>query len=168
MKECCKEDIAYLRQKVSKIPSSLRILRKGSDGNGFVKISASWSLVSTYSKDTTFFSTWSLRKWCRISMCLVLECKTWFFVRLIALVLSHLIGTQPSFKSYSRSCCLVHKIWEQQLPAATYSASAVERATLCCFLLCHEIKQFPKKMTCTTCAFSIWLATSKIGIRKPN
>jgi len=99
VKEYYKENIAYLRQEVSKIPSSLQILRKGSDGSGFVKISASWSLVSTYSKDTSFFSTWSLRKWCRISICLVRECKTGFFVRLMALVLSHLIGTQPSFKS---------------------------------------------------------------------
>ena len=94
VKEYYKENIAYLRQEVSKIPSSLQILRKGSDGSGSVNISASWNLVSTYSKDTSFFSTWSLRKWCWISICLVLECKTGFFVRLIALlVLSHLIGT---------------------------------------------------------------------------
>jgi len=41
VKEYYKENIAYLRQEVSKIPSSLQILRKGSDGSGSVNISAS-------------------------------------------------------------------------------------------------------------------------------
>ena len=39
--------------------------------SGLVKIFANWSSVLTPSSDISFLATWSLRKWWRISMCLV-------------------------------------------------------------------------------------------------
>jgi len=123
--------------------------------------------MSMYSNVTSFFSTWSIRKWCRISICLVLECKTGFLVRLITLVLSNLIGTQLSFKLVKK-LFLIHKIWDQQLPAATYSATAVERTTLCCFLLCHEIKQFPNKWHLQLVPFRSDLQPAKSESKNPT
>ena len=91
------------------------------------------------------FDMCSLRKWCLISMCLVLECMTGFLVKLIALVLSHIRGIWLSKIPKSFNCCLSHMVWAQQVHAAMYSASAVERATHYCFLHCHEIKLDPSK-----------------------
>ena len=45
---------------------------------GLVKMSASWCSAGIYSRATIFLSTRSLIKWYLISMCLVLECWTWF------------------------------------------------------------------------------------------
>jgi len=63
----------------------------------------------------------------------------------MALVLSHIKGTLLIFNPKSASCCLSHRICAQQLPAAIYSASAVERATHACFLLCYEIRLEPRR-----------------------
>ena len=41
---------------------------------GFVKMSASWCLVSMNSMVTSWLVTWSHIKWCLISICFVLEC----------------------------------------------------------------------------------------------
>ena len=43
------------------------------------------------------------------------------------------------------SCYRVHNNWAQQEAAATYSASAVDMATECCFLVAQETKQGPRK-----------------------
>jgi len=58
---------------------------------GLVKISTTWLFVSTNSKEISSFWTWSLNKWCFISICLVLAWNTGFLDRAIVLVLSHLI-----------------------------------------------------------------------------
>ena len=58
---------------------------------GLIKISVSWLFVSTNSSEILPFWTWSCKKWCLISIYLVLECWMGFLLRLIALVLSHLI-----------------------------------------------------------------------------
>ena len=71
----------------------------------------------------------SLRKWCLISICLVLECMTGFLDKFIALVLSQLIGILFKRIPKSLSCCLSHNVWAQQLLAAMYFAYAVESAT---------------------------------------
>ena len=63
----------------------------------------------------------------------------------MALVLSHRRGTLLIFNPKSSSCCLIHKICAQQLQAAIYSASAVDKATHACFLLCHEMRLDPSK-----------------------
>ena len=113
--------------------------------SGLVKMSANCSLVSTNFNSQFPFCTWSLMKWCLISICLVLECWIWFLVRLMALVLSHIKGTLLICKPKSASCCFSHRICAQQHPAAIYSALAVERATHACFLLCHEIRLEPRR-----------------------
>ena len=74
-------------------PCCLLISTNFSSLRGFVKISASWSFVFTNSSVMWPFCTWSLRKWCLISMYFVLECYTGFFEMFMALVLSHFIGT---------------------------------------------------------------------------
>ena len=61
-------------------PSCLLISTNCSSLRGFVKISASWSFVLTNSSVISPFYAWSLRKWCLISICLVLECCTRFFL----------------------------------------------------------------------------------------
>jgi len=63
----------------------------------------------------------------------------------MALVLSHIKGTLLICNPKYASCCLSHRICAPQLPAAIYSASAVERATHACFLLCHEIRLEPRR-----------------------
>ena len=77
-------------------------------------------------------------------MCFVRECCTGFLVIQIALVLSHFIGIPLRSIPRSRSCCAIHKIWEQHAPVAMYSTSAVDKATEFCFSEYHEIKEFPK------------------------
>ena len=73
------------------IPNSRRNFMKVFSLSGFVKISASWFSVFTNSNDTIPFSTLSRKKWCLISICLVLEWLIGFFERLMALVLSQYI-----------------------------------------------------------------------------
>ena len=92
-----------------------------------------------------YIITWSLMKWWFISICLVLEWCIGFFVKFIALVLSHNNGIWDNLRPKSLSCCLIHKLYVQQLPIVMYSASVVDRATQDCFLLCHEIKLDPSR-----------------------
>ena len=100
------------------IPNSLLILQNWSSFKGLVKMSASWLRVSTCSMQISPLSAWSLIKWCLISICLVRECWTRFLVILMALVLSQKIGTLCMVTPKSLNCCLIHKIWVQQLLAA--------------------------------------------------
>ena len=65
----------------------LRVLNRVAS-KGLVNKSASWSLVPTCSSTMHLFSTSSLMKWWRMSICLVLECWTGFLEILIALMLS--------------------------------------------------------------------------------
>jgi hypothetical protein len=60
----------------SKTFSSLRNLQKVFSSNGLVKISASWFSVLIWYTSISPFCWWSLRKWCRMSMCLVRLCST--------------------------------------------------------------------------------------------
>ena len=73
--------------------SSFRNLQKVASSSGLVKISANWSSDLTPSSDISFLATWSLRKWWRISICLVRECWTGLFASFTALSLSHKRGT---------------------------------------------------------------------------
>ena len=126
------------------MPSSLLILQNWSSFKGLVKISASWLRVSTCSMHMSPLSAWSLIKWCLISICLVREYWTGFLVMLMALVLSQKIGILCNATPKSLNCCLIYKIWAQQLPAAIYSTSAVERATEVYFLLNQETSIWPR------------------------
>jgi hypothetical protein len=52
--------------------------------------------------------------------------KTRFLATEMALVLSHMRGTLSKLTPKSLMVCTIHRIWEQQLAVATYSASAVD------------------------------------------
>src|ERR1044072_6306850 len=90
-------------------------------------------------------STSSRIKWCLMSMCFVLLCKTRFFDMFIALKLSQNNVITSCLTLYSSNICFIHNNWVQLLPAAMYSASAVDKDTQFCFLLNHEIRLLPRK-----------------------
>ena len=111
---------------------------------GFVKILASWFSVLTWHNSISPFASWSLRKWCLISMCLVLECCTGLLASLMALSLSHSSGILLNSQPKSLKVCFIHSNWAQQAPAAMYSASAVESATQFCFLELQDTRDRPR------------------------
>jgi hypothetical protein len=82
---------------------------------GVVKISANCHSVSMYLIFMSPFSTWSLRKWCLLSRCLILLWKTGVLATEMALVLSHIRGTLSKNTPKSLMVCTIHRIWEQQL-----------------------------------------------------
>nr|GEX88988.1 protein kinase-like domain, phloem protein 2-like protein [Tanacetum cinerariifolium] len=92
-------------------PSLSRL--KGSRLRVLVRISAMLSSEETFSTEIFPFWTLSRRKWCRISICLVRECRTGFLLRSMAPLLS-------------------------QRTAKTYSASMVEMAREVCLLENHD------------------------------
>ena len=114
-------------------------------GKGLVKMSTSFFSISINFTSQSPLLTWSLIKRWRISMCLVLECRIWFLVRFIVLVLSHNKGTLLTFNPKSSSYCLIQRICAQQLSSAMYSGSAIERATQACFLLCQDMRLEPRR-----------------------
>ena len=79
-----------------------------------------------------------------LAICSLRKCITGFLDRFMALVLSKWIGILFKRIPKSLSCCLTHRVWAQQLPAAMYSASVVERTTQACFLQCQEIRLDPR------------------------
>ena len=78
---------------MSKMPSSVFSLLNLSLANDFVNKSANWFWILTNWISQSPFWTWSRKKLCLISICLVLECCIGFLVKLIALVLSQYKGT---------------------------------------------------------------------------
>jgi hypothetical protein len=90
------------------------------------------------------FSTLSLKKWYLTSMCLVLEWSTGFFATLMALVLSQRSGIWVHSSPKSLNVYEIHNSWEQQLAAATYSASVVDWAKLDCLREDHETNEDPR------------------------
>ncbi|GJT63396.1 hypothetical protein Tco_1006929 [Tanacetum coccineum] len=79
------------------------------------------------------FSTCSLMKWCRKSMCLDRECWTLLQQREMALRLSQYQGNLLKAKPYFMSCDLIQSIRAQNPDMAMYYASVVEIAVLFCF-----------------------------------
>jgi hypothetical protein len=57
----------------------------------------------------------------------------WILATEMALVLSHMRGTLSNLTPNSLMVCTIQRICEQQLAAATYSASVVNYATEDCF-----------------------------------
>jgi hypothetical protein len=131
-------------QEIKQTPRSPNKRVKVAWSRGLVKISASWSCVVTRIKVIFYFSTLSLRKWYLTSMCLVLEWSTGFFATLMALVLSHWSGTWVYFSSKSLMVYVIQRSWEQQLAAATYSASVVDWATPECLREDQDTKEDPE------------------------
>jgi len=130
-------------------------------------MSASWCSLSIKSIWQSPFDIWSLWKWCLISICLVLECMTRFLDRLIALVLSHFKGMwlriTPKFSSY----CFIQRLWEQQLPAIIFYASAVDSATQACFLQFQDTWTLPKRWHVLLMLFLSSLHPAKSKSEKP-
>jgi hypothetical protein len=111
--------------------------------SGLVNRSASWSSVPTLSIAMSPFYWWSLMKWWQTSICFVLWCWTGLLVSFTALSLSDSNGTFLKFIQKSFNVAFIHKICAQQLPAAMYSASAVDSAILFYFLDDHETSDLP-------------------------
>jgi hypothetical protein len=76
----------------------------------------------------------------------------------MALVLSHMRKTLSNLTPKSLTVCTIQRIIEQQLAAATYSASVVDCAN----------ERRSKKMTSHISALSINPTTHKISIKKAN
>jgi hypothetical protein len=93
---------------------------------GLVRISESCFFVGTWMRSMFPFWTLSLRKWYLTSICLVLEWSTGFLATLMAFVLSHKRGTWEHSSPKSLNMYVIQSSCEQQLEAATYSASMVD------------------------------------------
>jgi hypothetical protein len=115
------------------------------ESRGLVKMSANYLSVSIYLISISLFSTRSLRKWCLLSTCLIFLWKTGFLATEIALVLSHMWGTLSNLTPKSLIVCTIQRICEQQLGAATYSASVVDCATEDCFQEDQETREDLRK-----------------------
>jgi hypothetical protein len=85
------------------------------ESRGLVKMSVNYLFVSMYLISMSPFSTWSLRKWCIFSTCLIFLWKTEFLATEIALLLSHIRGTLSNITLKSLMVCTIQIIYEQQL-----------------------------------------------------
>jgi hypothetical protein len=132
------------RLQESKMFSSFLEAQNLDSSRGLVKISASCLSVLTWCKAISPLASWSLKKWCRISMYFVQECWTALFASLIALLLSHNRGIASKWQPKSLNVCLIHKSCAQHTPMATYSASVMDKATEFCFLELHATKERPR------------------------
>jgi hypothetical protein len=141
---CWKGAPTHPTQEIKHTPSSPRKWVKVVWSRGLVKILARLSCVGTWIKAIFPFSTLSLRKWYLTSMCFVLEWSTEFFASLMTLVLSHWSGTWVYSSLKSLMVYVIQRSWEQQLAAATYSASVVDWATLDCLREDQDTKEDPK------------------------
>jgi hypothetical protein len=84
----------------------------------------------------------------------------------MALVLSHMRGTLSKITPKSLMVCTIQKICDQQLAAATYSASVVDNWTLFSRRPANERR--PKKKTSARSALSVDPTTHEISIGKDN
>ena len=151
----------------SSIFSSLCKAQNLDSSRGFVKISASCFSVLTWWILISPLVSWSLKKWCRMSMCLVLEWLTGLFASFMALSLSYNNGILVKRHPKSRRVCLIQSNWAQHAPTATYSASAVESATQFCFLELQDTRDHPRNWHVPE-VFLIYFATIVIGIWIPK
>ena len=133
---------ATLRE--SSIFSSLRKVQNLDSSRGLVKISASCFLVLKWQILISPLVSWSLKKWCQMSICLVLEWLTGLFASFMALSLSHKSGILVNWHPKSRRVCLIQSSGAQHAPAATYLALAVERAIKFCFLELQDTRDHPR------------------------
>ena len=128
----------------SSIFSSLRKAQNLDSSRGLVKISANYFSVLTWQISISPLVSWSLRKWCRMSIWMVLEWLTGLFANFMALLLSHKSGISVKQHPKSWRVCLLQSCWAQHALAAIYSASMVERATQFCFLELQDTKDCPR------------------------
>ena len=111
-----------------------------------VKMSASWSFELTKLVAIHPDAIFSLMKWQSTSMCLVLSWKTGLDAICKAAWLSQMsfiCSPFPNLNSWRR--CLSHMSSHVAKAIARYSASALDLATTCCFLLFQDIRLPPMK-----------------------
>lgn len=100
---------------------------------------------------------WCSRPWCSphpssprprdlMRMCLLRSWKTGFFAKAKADLLSTLSSTAcASLPRRSPSSWASHKACVEEVVAAMYSASQLDRATTCCLIDCQLTRHLPKK-----------------------
>ena len=112
--------------------------------NGFVNISANWSLDLQGFKWTSSLLTSSLIKWYLVSICLLFWWNTLFLDSAINDLLSQYIVVDPCCCYSNPSDTLLnHTSWHVAKFATTYSSSADDSVTIGCFLDAHEITPEP-------------------------
>ena len=94
----------------SMIFSSLLKAQNLDSSKGFVNISASFSVLTWWIAISPLAS-WSLKKWCWMSMCFVQEWFTGLFANLMALSLSHKRGILVSSQPKSLRVCFIQSSW---------------------------------------------------------
>ncbi|WVZ70665.1 hypothetical protein U9M48_019309 [Paspalum notatum var. saurae] len=72
------------------------------------------------------------------------QCKTGFLATEIAEIESTRRGIFPNLRPKSLRVAFIHKSWEQQLAAAMYSASVIDKDTLACLREDQETREVPK------------------------
>ena len=116
--------------------------------NGFVNISANWSLDLQGFKWTSLLLTSSLIKWYLVSICLLFWWNTLFLDSAIADVLSQYIVVDPCCLCLSPSKTLLnHTAWHATKVAATYYTSNDDSVTIGYFLYAHFITPEPRLNT---------------------
>jgi hypothetical protein len=128
----------------SKIFSSLLKTKNLCSSRGSVKISVSCHWMLTWRNAISPLASWPLKKWWLRSMCFVRECCTRLFASLITLSFSHKSGILLNLQPKSLNICFIHGSWAQQAPPATYSASAVDKATEFYFLELQDTTDLQK------------------------
>ena len=116
------------------IPNFCLRYSNASHGRGFVKRSTTCSFEGTCSSFNFCSSTYSLRKWYLIGICLILESIKNLFETLIALVLSHIMEMGGE-KLIWISCNvrLIQGSCVQHDATSTYSSSTVDKEIELCF-----------------------------------
>ena len=113
--------------------------------NGFVNKSANWFSDMQNSMLISLLFISSQIKWYLVSICLLLLWNTWFLDIAIANILS-----QKIWVGSVCSCCnservlLIHIVWHAVVVTATYSTSAEDSVTMCCFFDAHATDPDPK------------------------
>jgi hypothetical protein len=128
----------------SKTFSSLRSLQKVFSSNGLVKISASWFSVLIWKTSISPFLLVVSQKVMPDVYVLGVLCSTGLSAMRIALSLSHRSETLLRLYPKYRRVCLIQSSCAQHCPAATYSASAVDRATEVCFFELQDTRDLPR------------------------
>ena len=120
------------------IPNLAMNLPKIGLGSAFVKTSATWCWLLTWTSLTTLDWTYSLMKWWSMSMCLDRSWWTGFEARLIANLFSQNNITEGTSTSKWRSNLLNQTISLVTEDKTRYSASVDDFEIMGCFLECQE------------------------------